>query len=57
MPDQSWVRRQQGREPFSGAQASSKLTFPTGIHDHQNNSFDEFRERGYARAHREDAAL
>jgi len=34
-----------------------ELTFPAGIHHHQNNSFDEFRERGYARAHREDAAL
>jgi hypothetical protein len=27
-----------------------ELTFPVGIHHHQNNSFDEFRERGYARA-------
>jgi hypothetical protein len=34
-----------------------KPTFPAGIHHHQNNSFDEFHERGYARAHREDAAL
>jgi hypothetical protein len=25
--------------------------FPAGIHHHQNNSFDEFRKRGYARAH------
>jgi hypothetical protein len=32
-------------------------TFPAGIHHHQNNSFDEFRERGYARAHHEDVAL
>jgi hypothetical protein len=34
-----------------------KSTFPAGIHHHQNNSFDEFRERGYARAHHEDVAL
>jgi hypothetical protein len=25
--------------------------FPASIHHHQNNSFDEFREGGYARAH------
>ena len=34
-----------------------KPEFPTGIDHHQNNSFDEFRERGYARAHHEDVAL
>jgi hypothetical protein len=34
-----------------------KSTFPAGIHHHQNNSFDEFREGGYARAHHEDVAL
>jgi hypothetical protein len=32
----------------------SKPTFPTGILHHQNNSFDEFHECGYARAHCED---
>jgi hypothetical protein len=36
-----------------GEREPEKPTFPTGIHDHQNNSFDEFRERGYARAHYE----
>ncbi len=29
-------------------------TFPPGIHDHQNNSFDEFSEGGYAHAHHEE---
>jgi hypothetical protein len=32
---------------------SFKPSFPASIHHHQNNSFDEFRNRGYAHAHHE----
>jgi len=42
---------------FTGERQLPKTPFPAGIQHHQNNSFDEFRERGYARAHHEEAAL
>ena len=39
-----------------GEQAQSRHS-RQAIHDHQNNLFDEFSERGYHRAHCEDATL
>jgi hypothetical protein len=45
------------QEPFHGRKLSANRTFLESIQHHQNNSFDEFRERRYPRANHEDAAL
>jgi hypothetical protein len=42
---------------ISGTRAGREPIFLKSIQHHQNNSFDEFRERRYARANHEDAAL
>src|SRR4029077_20066932 len=49
MQGESRARRLEAHKRFK-FKSEPKAKFPTGIDDHQNNSFDEFRKRGYARA-------
>jgi hypothetical protein len=54
---ESQTREQKVHKPFFRTKTDPKPAFSASILHHQNNSFDEFDERGYARAHCEDAPL